>query len=153
MLFPCKFLFPLWILLFILFIFLSKLVQAVSNMYVFLILFFSRIFPKKTMLISLFSVFRIALACVITHDLFHQQTDNTIAEEVFMMEDFILSLGKILGEANQCDLAFSFFLLLFFLDQMMGFLLISFIGTSCEVKYYTTSAKLWQSVPPCAKSY
>lgn len=61
------------------------------------------------------------------------------------MEDFFGGLGKILGEANQCDLAAPFFLLLFSLYQM-GFLLTPSSGTSCGVKYYITSVKLLQSI-------
>lgn len=55
------------------------------------------------------------------------------------MDNFLLDLVKILGEANQCDLAVAFFA--FVLLGPDGFLTQS-NGTSCGAKYYVTSVKL-----------
>lgn len=61
------------------------------------------------------------------------------------MDDFFGGLGKILGEANQCDSAALFLLLLFSLYQV-GFLLTLSSGTFCGVKYYITLVKFLQSI-------
>lgn len=92
------------------------------------------------MLSSLFRIFLIDIACILAHYLFQQQPDN-IAKEFRRDGGLFWGLGKILGEANPCDLAAPFFLLLFSLDQM-SFLLTGFTGTSCGVKYYIASVKL-----------
>lgn len=92
------------------------------------------------MLNSLLCIFLIDTAFIISHYLFQQQPDNTTAKEFCCNGGHLLGLGKILGEANQRDLAAPFFLLLFSLDQM-GFLLTGSNGTSCGVKYYITSVQ------------
>lgn len=104
------------------------------------------------MLNSLLCIFLIDIVCILSHYLLQQQPDNTVAKEFCRDGGLFLDLGKILGEANQCDLAAPFFLLLLSLDQM-GFLLTGSNGTSCGVKYYITSVQLQQSGPPCAKRY
>lgn len=93
------------------------------------------------MLISLLCIFHIDTACVISHAVFQQQPGNTTTEKFLRDGGLFLSLGKIWEETSQCDLAVPFFLLLFSLDWMMGFLLTGFTGASCGVQYYTTSVK------------
>lgn len=113
--FPCKFLFPLYLLFKSLCFYLNWFKLSPICM-CFWFFFHTAIFPKKTMLISLLCIFHIDTACVISHAVFQQQPGNTTTEKFLRDGGLFLSLGKIWGETNQCDLAVPFFLLLFSLD-------------------------------------